>query len=59
MREAVSEARQTMRAADQQASAMASILRGRLRHVPNYVLDDLKRELRDYNMNTGKWKSGE
>ena len=56
MKQAVAEADHTMRAADSVAGDIASMLRGRLRHVPAYFLKDLKRELRDFNMHTGQWK---
>lgn len=57
MRRAVQEAEQTMRAADNVAGHMANILRGRLRQVSSgYVLADLKRELRDFDMTTKEWK---
>lgn len=55
MRAAVEEAKMTFRAADDAARSMALILRGRLKHVPSYILKDLKRELRDFNITTGKW----
>ncbi len=56
MRQAVAEANQTMRAADDQANAMAGILRGRLRNCSEWNLKALKRELRDFNIKTGRWK---
>lgn len=57
MRAAMTEARQVQAAADSQADAMAHILRGRLRKVSSWHLKALKRELRDFNMHTGEWKS--
>ena len=57
MRQAVSEAEQTMRAADSVAESMARMLVGRLRKVnSSYVLSQLKRELQDFNMHTSTWK---
>lgn len=57
MRAAMDEARQVQAAADSQANKMANMLRGRLRKVGSYNLAALKRELRDFNMHTGEWKS--
>jgi hypothetical protein len=57
MNAALSEARSRMKAADDCATAMARILVGRLRKVTSSgALCDLKRELRDFDMTTGKWK---
>lgn len=69
MRDAISEAKTTMRAADQMAVDIAFMLVGRLRAVnngkyhPRYsewartnVLKALKRELKNFDANTGKWK---
>lgn len=56
MRAAVEEARTTLRAADKMAGSMASLLVGRLRHCDTWELRQLKRELRDFNMNTGSWR---
>lgn len=57
MRQAMTEAEITMRAADEVADRMARMLSGRLRKVQsNHVLAQLKRELRDYNIQTGDWK---
>jgi hypothetical protein len=52
---AVKEAGVTMRAADQVAGQMAQLLRGRLRQCSGYALADLKRELRDFNIQTRAW----
>ncbi|SDS24394.1 hypothetical protein SAMN05216198_1522 [Halopseudomonas litoralis] len=56
---AVEQAHTTIRRADRVAGQMARLLRGRLRSadIPNYILRDLKKELRDFNMHTGEWKS--
>ena len=57
MVEAVDDAENTMRLADMLANKVARLLVGRLRKVEScYVLNQLKRELRDYNINTGQWK---
>lgn len=53
---AISEARRTLNAADNHAQSMAKLLKGRLRHVSCRTLADLKKELRDFNSHTGKWK---
>ena len=57
MRQAVSEARQTLSAADDVANAMAILLEGRLRKVNDWNLKKLKAELRDFNAHTGKWRT--
>ena len=57
MRQAVVEAEYTLKAADNTATTMGRLLIGRLRRVKDpLVLDELKKELRDFNMNTGIWK---
>lgn len=40
------------------ADKFARFVCGNLRHydVSSYILDELKRELKDYNIRTGKWK---
>ncbi len=53
---AMSEARAAMAAADKCANQMARMLRGRLSNVDGYVLNQLKHELRDWNMHTKEWK---
>ncbi len=55
---AVREAEMTMRNANQCVSTMAGLIAGKLRSsdVWTYTLDELKKELRDYNMHTGCWK---
>ena len=56
MREALSNAKDVQRAADANSTAMAQMLVGRLRHVDSVsVLRALKRELRNFDMTTGKW----
>lgn len=54
---AIQDARRTMSNADRVANQMASILIGRLRHVSVYRLQELKRELQDFNAHTKTWKS--
>jgi hypothetical protein len=56
MREAMAEARTTLRAADSAADQMADIIRGRLRKVSGCTLVALKRELQQFNANTRQWK---
>lgn len=57
MRDSMREAEATIRAADMVSSQMARMLVGRLRKVQHRgALEALKRELRDYNMQTGQWK---
>lgn len=60
VREAVSRAEAQLRAADQSATEMARLLTGRLRHVQGWqgkrALAALKRELRDFNIQTERWK---
>lgn len=56
MRTAMQEARTTLSAADRVAGDMASMLRGRLEHVPAYILADLKRELQRFDAHRRKWK---
>lgn len=57
MRAALSEATQTLQAADGYASDMARMLRGRLRKVDRYVLVELKRELRAFDAQRKEWKA--
>ena len=58
MRNAVSTARAVQQAVDMQTATMANMISGRLRKakVPNWLLSELKRELRDWNARTRKWK---
>lgn len=58
MRAAVRQAADTLRAADNVATDLAWLLRGRLRKVQSAdSLRALKRELRNFDMTTGEWKS--
>jgi hypothetical protein len=54
--QAMREAREANRACDQYARQMASLIRGRLRSCDTSDLAAIKKELRDYNIHTGKWK---
>lgn len=56
MREAVSGAEMTLRAADNVATDLAYVLRGRLRQVKRTDhLRALKKELARFNSHTGEW----
>jgi len=58
MRSAVCEAEQTVRLADAMAANMTRLIVGRLRNVHDSdLLSALKKELSNYNVRTGKWKS--
>lgn len=58
VRLAVRQAREQFRAADSVAYDMAELLRGRLRNVGSKtVLSSLKRELRNFDAVTGKWRN--
>lgn len=59
MREAINDARATINRADMVVSGMASMCAGRLRSagVSHHYLCELKKELANYNMHTGSWKS--
>lgn len=56
LRSAIAQAKELNRACDNSANSMALLLRGRLQHVDSWHLTALKRELRNFNMHTGKWK---
>ncbi|MEN6431293.1 MAG: hypothetical protein ABFD06_00130 [Smithella sp.] len=55
MRESYREAERQIQAADAIVNDMAGMLQGRLRKVSTYKLSQLKRELREFNIHTGKW----
>jgi hypothetical protein len=57
MRAAVSEAESTLRAVDKCSNDMAKLLVGRLRKADSWTLAHLKRELKDFNVHTRKWKN--
>lgn len=56
MRNAIAQAKEVNRAADDSANAMADLLDGRLKRVSRYRLARLKKQLRDFNIHTGLWK---
>lgn len=55
---AFNQARQTIRIADRHVNDMAHMIAGRLRgsDVSISALTQLKKELKDFNIHTGKWK---
>jgi hypothetical protein len=55
MESVLREAKAEINRADLVAGSAARIIVGRLKHVPPYVLVDLKRELRRFNMHTRTW----
>lgn len=57
MLEAIKEAKDTIHNADSYISNFVEVITGRLRvaGVSRYKLAALKKELRDFNSNTGKW----
>ncbi len=59
MDDAIRDARATVERADLFVGQMAKIISGRLRtgSIGWNTLDELKRELRNWNMHTGKWKN--
>ena len=58
MRKELEKAEQTLRAADNVAGDIAYMLQGRLRKVYSHsTLEALKKELANYNIKTGRWKS--
>lgn len=59
MQVAINEAQKTLSQADRVAQQMGRLLQGRLKNISPYVLEQLKRELRDFNMHTGKWRGEE
>lgn len=55
----VDDAEVTIRRAEAAVKKLARLVAGRLRssQVPDYVLRSLKKELQDYNMQTGLWRN--
>lgn len=53
----VTEARRLDNASAQYANAMAGLLVGHLKRVDLGTLNALKRELANYNIHTGRWKT--
>jgi hypothetical protein len=56
MEEAVNDAKITLRRADSQTGAMARLVNDRLRNVSGNTLAEMKRQLRDFNINTYEWR---
>lgn len=56
VRQAMNEAKAAQEAVEQNAYRMARLLVGNLRHCSSTELKALKKELRDYNIQTGEWK---
>jgi len=56
MDEAVKQAENLIRRAENYKTRMAKFLIGRLRGIDRYALSDLKKELKDFNSVTGEWK---
>ena len=56
IRQAIDEAESLRRVAQQQATALARLLEGNLRYVPQSLLSRLKKELSRFNSQTGAWK---
>lgn len=52
----VTEARRLKNASEQYADVMAGLLVGQLKHVSGGTLTQIKKELANYNMHTGRWK---
>lgn len=52
------EAVRSLETADRAVRQASNLIAGRLKasSVPSHVLEQLKKELRDYNMQTGEWK---
>ena len=57
MRREINEARSTIENAEIVAGQLAGILNGRLRSIPDHLAANLKRQLQDFNITTGKWKN--
>lgn len=53
---ALNQAESVQRVVQDNSNRLARLLTGNLRHVGGYYLRQLKKELADYNMHTGKWK---
>ena len=57
MSNAVTQAEQQLRLADRFAEKLARLLVGRLRHCDSsWLLTNLKKELRDWDMHRSQWK---
>ena len=55
--QAVREAKAVLERVKSSANIMAGLLSGNLRSVSAYRLKQLKKELKDFNMHTEKWKN--
>lgn len=55
MRAAYVDAKIQVKAADAIADDMAGMMVGRLRRVNQYTLVNLKKELKSFNIHTGRW----
>lgn len=56
MRREINEAKEVLNNADNVAKDIAPLLVGRLRSCSGFTLEKLKKELRDFNAHTHKWK---
>lgn len=56
MRQAVARAKAAKSACESNANAMVDLLDGNLKSVAGWRLVKLKKELRDFNIQTHKWK---
>jgi hypothetical protein len=59
IRAALTDANEAIAVVNRYVGNFAELCRGRLRqsHASNTALSDLKRELADWNIHTGKWKA--
>lgn len=57
MRDAIAQARQVEHACRQHADEMAGLLIGKLDAVSTHKLKQLKKELRNFNIHTGRWRN--
>ena len=57
MRNEIGAAGRVLSNADEVAASMADLLQGRLQHCRPWVLAQLKRELKDFNIHTKRWKN--
>lgn len=57
MEQTIRSSERTLKNAEESASAMARVLRGRLRKVQPHVLAELKKELSQFNAKTQTWKN--
>jgi hypothetical protein len=59
MTRGIEDAQRTVNMADRAVRELSPLIVGRLRraYVPGWVLEELKRELKNYNIHTGRWKN--